>query len=286
MSSRPAELEPAAAGPAASAYIQGRLADNFWIITCPLVALLLLAAVWRYSGYSDLAVYSVLFAFVVTGHHLPGWFRAFGEPTVYRRYRARLWTSVVAIPALIILPTALGLGAVALTVGAAFDLWHVSMQQHGFGRIYSAKAGDTDRNGARLDLACVLTWYGTAVAWSDAWMASIAQVFSRAGIPIFALLTPPAWRAIRLALALASLVLAGIYVARAVRLWREKRISTPHKHLLHLIAFAVVVYSYQFASWYRANSVQNLFHALQYFFMVWIFGHLSIRRDAVAPAPI
>jgi hypothetical protein len=33
-------------------------------------------------------------------------------------------------PALVILPTAFGLGAVALTIAATFDLWHVAMQQH------------------------------------------------------------------------------------------------------------------------------------------------------------
>ncbi len=57
----------------------------------------------------------------------------------------------------------------------------------------------------------------------------------------------------------------------------------PRKHLLHLVAFSVIVFSYQFPSWYRAQSVQNLFHALQYFFIVWVYGHLSIRRDPEKP---
>ena len=59
-----------------------------------------MAALWRWSGASDLAIYSVLFGLIVTGHHLPGWFRAFGEPAVFQRYRARLLVSVVAVPAL------------------------------------------------------------------------------------------------------------------------------------------------------------------------------------------
>jgi hypothetical protein len=88
-------------------------------------------AVWNWSRLSDLQIYAILFAFIVTGHHLPGWFRAFGEPAVYQRYRARLWVSLAAVPVLVILPTAYGLGAVALTVAALFDLWHVAMQQHG-----------------------------------------------------------------------------------------------------------------------------------------------------------
>ena len=234
---------------------------------------------WAWSGRSDLAIYSVLFGLVVTGHHLPGWFRAFGEPSIYRRYKYRLWASLFAVPALVILPTALGLGAVALTVAAAFDLWHVAMQQHGFGRIYAAKSGDRSKTSARLDLACVLTWYGTAVAWSDPWMAAIARVFRKAGFPIFDLLSVSAWRDVRWTLAAASAVLAAAYVARALRLRREG-IRTPQKHLLHLAAFSVIAWTYQFPSWYRAQSVQNLFHASQYFAMVWVYGALSLGRGA------
>lgn len=266
-----------------SAYIAGRISDNFWIVLCPVFALVVMQALWKWSGLSDLAIFSILFGLIVTGHHMPGWIRAFGEPEVYQKHKGRLWVSVVAIPALVILPTAFGLGAVALTVAATFDLWHVAMQQHGFGRIYAAKAGDRDRRSARLDLACALVWYATVVAWSDSWMQAIARAFRKAGLPIFDSLTPQAWAAVRWTMLTASLLLAAAYVASAVRLWRAHRISTPQKHLLHAVAFAVLIWSYQAPSWYRANSVQNLFHAMQYFFMVWIYGSLSIRRDSTKP---
>jgi tetratricopeptide (TPR) repeat protein len=265
-------------------FIQGPVADGFWIIGSPLVALAAMGALWRWSGASDLAVYSILFGFIVTGHHLPGWFRAFGEPAVYQRFKARLWVSVLAVPALVILPTAFGLGAAALTVAALFDLWHVAMQQHGFGRIYAAKAGDSAPAAARLDLACVLTWYGTAVAWSDPWMQGIARTLRKAGLPVFDRVSPESWRAIRFAFLAASLALAVAYAASAWQRWRADGVAAPQKHLLHAIAFGVIFWSYQFPSWYRAQSVQNLFHALQYFFMVWIYGHLSIRRDPGKPA--
>jgi Tfp pilus assembly protein PilF len=257
--------------------------DNFWIIFCPVLAFLLMEALWKWSGLSDVAIFSILFGLIVTGHHMPGWIRAFGEPEVYRRHKGRLWVSVFAIPALVVLPTAFGLGAVALTIAATFDLWHVAMQQHGFGRIYAAKAGDRERRSARLDLACALVWYSTVVAWSDSWMQAIARAFRKAGLPIFDVLTPASWAAVKWGMLGASTLLAAAYVANAVRLWRTQRISTPQKHLLHAVAFAVLMWSYQAPSWYRANSVQNLFHAMQYFFMVWIYGNLSIRRDSTRP---
>ena len=268
------------------AYIAGRFSDGFWIILCPIFALVLMQALWKWSGLSDLAIFAILFGLVVTGHHMPGWIRAFGEADVYRRHKGRLWVSVFAIPALVILPTAFGLGAVALTVAATFDLWHVAMQQHGFGRIYAAKAGDRLRRSARLDLACALVWYATVVAWSDSWMQAIARAFRKAGIAVFDRLSPEAWGAVRWTMLAAGALLAAAYAANAIRLWREHRISTPQKHVLHLVAFAVLIWSYQDASWYRANSVQNLFHAMQYFFMVWIYGNLSIRRDSTRPGRV
>ena len=267
----------------APTYISGRFSDNFWIILSPFVALAALVALWNWSGQSDMTIYSILFGFIVTGHHMPGWIRAFGEPAVYERHKVRLWVSLLAIPPLVILPAFLGLGAVALTIAAAFDLWHVAMQQHGFGRIYSAKAGDVGRRSAKLDLVCVLTWYATVVAWSDSWMEGIARSFRKAGLPIFDRVSPGAWAAVKWGLLAASVLLLAAYVANAISVWRERRIWTPHKHLLHLAAFSVLIWTYQYSSWFRAQSVQNLFHASQYFFMVWIYGNLSIRRDATRP---
>ncbi|HEX9147919.1 MAG TPA: hypothetical protein VF958_02035, partial [Thermoanaerobaculia bacterium] len=270
------------ASPGAS-FIAGKLSDNFWIILSPFVALAVLASLWKWSGQSDMTVYSILFGFIVTGHHMPGWIRAFGEPAVYERHKVRLWVSLLAIPPLMILPAFFGLGAVGLTIAAAFDLWHVAMQQHGFGRIYAAKAGDVERRSARLDLACVLTWYATVVAWSDSWMEGIARSFRKAGLPIFDRVTPPGWAAVRWGLLAVSVLLLAAYVANAISIWRRKKIVTPNKHLLHLAAFSVLIWTYQYSSWFRAQSVQNLFHASQYFFMVWVYGNLSIRRDATRP---
>ena len=113
--------------PKRSKYLWNPLSDNFWIILCPLVALGLMHAglmhaAWRWSGMSDTEIYAILFAFVVTGHHMPGWLRAFGEPTIYNEHKAKLWVSFLAVPAIVLLPTYYGLGFAALVVAATFDL--------------------------------------------------------------------------------------------------------------------------------------------------------------------
>ena len=266
-----------------SKYLWSPFSDNFWIILCPLVALALMHGVWLWSGLSDTEVYAILFAFVVTGHHMPGWLRAFGEPTIYNEHKAKLWVSFLAVPALILLPTYYGLGFAALVVAATFDLWHVAMQQHGFGRIYGAKDGDTATQSARVDLACVLVWYATVVFWSDSWTYGIASSFRSAGLPIFTAMTPAGWMIIKMALLVVSAMLLLTYVIQAIRLWKIDRKVATRKHMLHAVAFGVLAFSYQDPNWYRAQSVQNLFHALQYFFIVWAFSYLSIKKNPDRP---
>jgi tetratricopeptide (TPR) repeat protein len=265
------------------AWIVGPLYDLPWIVLCPLLALVVMEALWGLSGLSDDAIYTVLFAFVVTGHHMPGWLRAFLEPAVYERHKAKLWASALFIPAMILVPAAYGLGMLVAAVGALFDLWHTSLQHHGFARIYSGKAGDTDRGAARLELACILVWYVTVVAFSDAWAAGIAETLHHAGIGVFDAMTPGAWRAVKAALGASSALCAVLYVRHAIAVFREKRVFALHKHVLHLTMIGVAAYAYRAGSWYRAQSVQNLFHAVQYIGMVWVFGHLGLRRGATAP---
>ena len=265
------------------AWIAGPTSDLVWSVLCPVVSLLALTAVWRWSGLSDRAVYAIMFAFIVTGHHMPAWLRAFGEPTVYRRYKARLLTSFVVIPVLVLSLTLSGLGVVALSVVAVFDLWHVAMQQHGMARIYGAKAGDVGRASPWLDLACTLTWYVTVVALSDSWMAGLAAATRNLGVPVFDALGPEAWGAIQTLLVGVSLGLLAAYVAHAVVDHRRSGTSPILKHVVQAVAFGVLAYSYQDPSWHRAQSAQNLFHSLQNFFVIWVYGNLALRKAAEAP---
>jgi len=266
-----------------SKYLWTPVSDYFWIILCPLITLAAMHAVWRWGGLSDTEVYAVLFAFVVTGHHMPGWLRAFGEPAIYQEHKAKLWVSFLAVPLMIILPTYYGLGFAALVIAATFDLWHVAMQQHGFGRIYAAKDGDVAPRSARIDLACVLVWYATVVFCSDSWTYGIAASFRSAGLPIFSIMSPESWGLVKLSFLATSGLLLLLYLHQALRLWRSERRFTTRKHVLHLTAFGVLAISYQDPNWYRAQSVQNLFHAMQYFFIVWTFSHLSLQKQQSSP---
>jgi tetratricopeptide (TPR) repeat protein len=263
-------------------WIWGPTADLGWIVLCPLLAFAALHGIWAQHAFSDRNLYAVMFCFVVNAHHMPACLRAFGEPVIYRRHKARLWTALLFMPVLAMLPFALGNGMAVLCVVALFDLWHVAMQQHGLGRIYAAKAGERSRHGARLELACTLTWYASVVVFSDSWMAGLADTLRNAGLPVLDALSVSHWQVVRALFAAASLAGLVAYVRHALGSYRAGLGIAWAKHALHGVAFAVLWTSYQDRSWYRAQSTQNLFHALQYFFMIWIYGHLAARREPLA----
>ncbi len=263
-----------------SSWIVGPVTDLAWIILCPLLCLFGLWAAWRFLGLADQQLYVVMFSFVVMGHHMPGWLRAFGEANVYHRYQARLWCSAIALPLMIIVPTAYGFGAIAISVAAIFDLWHVAMQQHGIGRIYGAKSGDVTPSSARLDFLCVLFWYVTIVLWSDSWLAGISMALRKAGILLFVSISSETLQTIRYAFLFVSLSLLLVYGGKAYRTWTQTGVFPWLKHLAHLVGFSVLAWTYQDSSWYRAQSTQNMFHAMQYFFLVWIYGHLSMEHSS------
>ena len=252
--------------------------DLTWIVLCPVLSFIVLWMAWRWLGISDRRLYIVMFSFVVIGHHMPACLRAFGEPAIYHRYKARLWVALVALPAMLIGPTIYGFGMIVVSVAAIFDLWHVAMQQHGIGRIYSAKVGDFHKWIARLDLLCVLVWYTTIVLWSDAWMGGLVVALRKAGISLFDGLSIKSWHLLRMGSFWLSVLLLLMYLGGAWWNWQKHRRFPALKHLAHFAAFVVLVVSYQDTSWYRAQSTQNLFHAMQYFFLIWIYGHLANQK--------
>ncbi len=263
-------------------WIRGPLTDLGWVILCPALALGALHLVWGSAALSDRAVYALMLAFIVTGHHLPGWLRAFGEPEIYRRYGARLWTSFIAVPLLVMGFALAHVGVVGVAIATTYDLWHVSAQQHGVGRIYAAKAGDLERGSARLDVWCVVTWYVTAVFWSDSWMGGLARAVRLTGWPVFDAVTPGLWHDVQVAALVFSGVLLFAYVTSSVRIWRRTGQVAWLKHAAHAVALTVVGYSYQDPNWFRAQSAQSVFHAVQYFFLVWVFAHGALRQRPFA----
>lgn len=162
---------------------------------------------WIISPSVDLAVFSLtpllivpgyqillkLFTFEIlklailtvsaAGHHLPGFIRAYTDPSIFARFKYRLIIMPVLILLLAIACASFKL-SVIYCVFISWSVWHGCMQVLGFLRIYDAKAGLNSSLTAKLDFWLCLTWFIQIVLWSPPKASSVISSFYLAGGPI------------------------------------------------------------------------------------------------------
>jgi tetratricopeptide (TPR) repeat protein len=247
-------------------------ADSLFFIAAPLA---ILPAYHLLSLVVSLAALKfVVLALSATGHHLPGFIRAYTDPVVFRRFRARL----LLVPALIVLLTVFAVYyklTFIFFLLVAWGTWHGILQVHGFLRIYDAKAGFHSRWMARLDLWTCLAWFVQIILWSAGKKMSLLGTFYMAGGPLFP--TP-----------LARLVETG-WLAFTVGVTAAYVVVTANAALqgrFNPLKLATLVVSLAFWA-YCMISVQNLiiglllweiFHDLQYNAFVWSYNHGRVHR--------
>lgn len=210
-----------------------------------------------------------------TGHHLPGFIRAYTDPVVFKKFRYRL----VLVPALILLLTVVA-AVYKLTfiffLLIVWGTWHGIMQVHGFLRIYDAKAGIHSALTARLDFWMSLTWFIQIILWSSGKKMSILGTFYMAGGPLFPSGAVRAFETGWLALTIGVTIL---FIASTAYGFTQGRFNP-----LKLATMAA-----SFAFWaYCMITVDNLiiglllweiFHDLQYNAFVWSYNRSRVKRN-------
>jgi hypothetical protein len=199
--------------------------------------------------------------------------RAYLNPEVFAAYRRRLTIApVVLIAALLVSPLAL---AVAAVVAVFWDVHHSAMQNFGFARIYDMKAGNPPALLRTTDLRLNWLLYVGPLAASAA-LAVHAEHFHRLdGTALAALTALPGVLAaghdgIRLAaIALYALVIGWTVFdyARAIRAGYR---LPAHKLATMGVTGLVSILAWGFSPPVVALAVINLYHAVQYFALVWV----------------
>ncbi len=210
-----------------------------------------------------------------TGHHLPGFIRAYTDPVVFKKFRYRL----VLVPALILLLTVVA-AVYKLTfiffLLIVWGTWHGIMQIHGFLRIYDAKAGIHSAFTARLDFWMSLTWFVQIILWSSGKKMSILGTFYMAGGPLFPSGAVRAFETGWLALTTGVTIL---FVASTAYGFTQGRFNP--------LKLATMTASFAFWA-YCMISVNNLiiglllweiFHDLQYNAFVWSYNRSRVKRN-------
>lgn len=214
-----------------------------------------------------------LMAIITYAHLIAVAPRAYLNRDVFGTHRARLTIVPVAlVAAMIVSPVALAIGAV---LAFFWDVHHSAMQTFGLGRIYDMKAGNDPRALRRVDLWLNAALYIGPIAAGASMIAHLHALdrFDSIGwhlltqVPDLAGQAGAAIRAMAIAAWLTAVGAAMVAYARAAR--AGYRISA-HKQALLLGTAATSILAWGYAPPLIAFMTVNLFHAVQYFALVWL----------------
>ena len=250
----------------------------FW--GAPLVAFALIAALgeattlMRPAAGDALTRGTLAVVSIVTYAHLiavaP---RAYLNRDVFSAHRARLTiVPVLLVAAMVASPVALVAG---LVLSVFWDVHHSAMQTFGLGRIYDMKAGNDPHALRRIDLWLNAALYIGPIAAGASMIVHLKSVdeFARVGfvavttLPVRAIAEAETIRTVAILAWVAIVGAALLAYARASR--RGYRLS-PHKQALLLSTAAVSILAWGLAPPLLAFMTVNLFHAMQYFALVWL----------------
>jgi hypothetical protein len=209
---------------------------------------------------------------VIQGHLLLVLVRANLNPKVRGQFPRRFLLAPLFLMGIQILSPWACIGLSVLAV--YWDVYHSSLQTFGFGRIYDGRAGNDPLQGRRMDMVFnivvyiapilaganliehVTTWEqfslvgATALAGAPEWVASVRPMLVQIGIGV---------------------TLVGV-VGYGLGLWRMRqqgyRMPWP-KAVLYANTGVVSVLAWGLMDPIYAFFVMNLFHAVQYYAIVW-----------------
>jgi len=269
-----AESTPAVTPAAARGWIIAPAWDLLFFVLTPV--LIVPAVLGLQRIFSPQQIWLVVISFLSMGHHLPGFLRAYGDSEL----RARFFWRLLLAPPLVF--TAAwwfehqhlhGLRVLVLL----WAIWHGLMQTYGFLRIYDVKRGIKDAWGARLDLAACVAVFALGTVFSQARMYGLVDAFWQAGGPLFdaRLIVGLQWT-----VGLAAVVVLNAYVVHvAQRLIRKEAVSL-NKQLLVLSTAGIWWFTGAINDTLIGVAMFEIYHAVQYLAIVWVFHRRSIDRVA------
>jgi hypothetical protein len=199
--------------------------------------------------------------------------RAYGNREVFAAYRVKLTVVPIALIALLFVsPIAL----VAASVLAVFwDVYHSAMQNFGFARIYDMKAGNPPQMLRTTDLRLNTLLYVGPLAAGAALATHLGSFHKFDGTMLSTLASLPGVFAgydaeIRIVALLAYAVVIGWAVIDYARAMRAGYRLPAHKFATLAATGSVSILAWGFTPPVVALATINLYHAVQYFALVWV----------------
>jgi hypothetical protein len=262
------------------AYIGFRSYDAVFFIFSPLLALavaqllpLIPFAFQRTQAFGIVDLRVEFFIGIWTYSHLIAvLFRSHANPQIFAQHRYRF--TIIPLALYLAMVSSHWMYVTCLSLAGAWDIYHTSMQNFGIGRIYDAKLGNDPAKGRTLDIGMNHFVYIAPL------VGGLSLIEMLDGLNAYAQLgweQPGQWlvrfEAFQPTLRKLLIVVGSLYTAYYVyayrRLVREGYRISPQKILLLVSTAVTSIYAYTFLPPIEALFINNLFHGLQYFAIVW-----------------
>ena len=221
-----------------------------------------------------------LMGVIIMAHIFAVFFRSHGNRTIFSEHKL----SFTLIPVLWFVALISSSWALVITSVAAtwWDVYHSGAQTFGIGRIYDAKAGNAATVGRRLDFWLQQLLYAGPILAGATMMDHVEEFdeFEAVGATFFTAI-PAQVEGVASWLTFAVLAIGvpflAYYFVSYRKLIREGYRVSMQKVVLYTVTGGVSIYAWAFNSFGEAFVIMNLFHAVQYFAIVWAVEKKSMR---------
>ena len=224
---------------------------------------------------------SILIGVVTYAHLFAVVFRSHANPTVFAQYKMRF----TVVPAVLFVGffVSVPMAIVGTVLAVLWDVYHTSMQNFGFCRIYDGKAGSPADQGRGLDMILNHFLYIGPILAGPSMTATLDTLQNLEGIgwsaPGAMLPHLVEWQPVlRNAILASGTAFFAYYVLRYRQLCAEGYVVSPQKIAVLVSTGGVSIYAWGFLPPFEAFFIANLFHAWQYFAIVWCSEQKNVRR--------
>ncbi len=208
-------------------------------------------------------------------------FRSHGDVRIFQLYPKRfIWAPILLFIAMAISSWML---VFVFVLAAWWDVYHSSLQTFGLGRIYDSRSGNPPDEGRRLDRILNLLLYAGPIVAGVTLADHVVHFnrFEQVGSAFFTVV-PAYAKAYQRYLTFAVMILGSFFLAYYFYAYQQLakkgyRISQQKMALLLSTAFCSIT-TWGFNSFGQAFFIMNLFHAVQYFAIVWWAENKNISR--------
>jgi hypothetical protein len=171
----------------------------------------------------------------------------------------------------------------ASVIATFWDVYHSGMQTFGFGRIYDAKAGNDPNEGRKLDWALNQLLYAGPIIAGVTMIDHFEDFNEFADIGLMMFTKVPVWMQGNQAYLTWAILGGGsgflaYYLYAQVERARAGGTVSWQKVFLYVGTGATSLYTWGFNSWGEAFFIMNLFHAIQYFGIVWATENKNMQK--------